>query len=146
MRGTTDSVSIERPQPTDRIPRVCALKLVVAQVLHIMQEKNASDPAEEGDTEEKQREFLESVYKTIDLDGDEKLSKVELQGACEQVHSTHTIYCLQQRIEAAEWGALGETTDCVSRVLLAHRSDSAPLCPQAYCGAGCLESYQWKGS
>lgn len=110
-----------------------------------MQEKNASDPGEEWNDEEKQTEFLESVYKTIDLDGDNKLSKLELQGACDQVHSTHTIYCLQ-RTEAAEWGALGKTTDCVSRVLLAHRSDSAPLCPQACCGAGCLESYHWEGS
>ena len=110
-----------------------------------MQEKNASDPAEEGDDEEKQREFLESVYKTIDLDGDKKLSKTELQGACNQVHSPHTVYCLQ-RIEAAEWGTLGKTTECVSSPSLVHRSDSTPLCPQACCGAGCLESYHWEGS
>ena len=54
-----------------------------------MHEKDANAPTDEGDDPEKQKQFLQTVYKVIDLDGDGALSKLELQAACNAV-PTHT--------------------------------------------------------
>ena len=54
-----------------------------------MQEKDANAPTNEDNDSDKQKQFLKTVYNVMDLDGDGKLSKLELQAACNAV-PTHT--------------------------------------------------------